>query len=69
MRFWGLRIAVFKGLDQFIGIQVSGKRKKIWDDQRIVGGDRDSLRFPFLKGLACFFNSVWFWENIPFWEA
>jgi hypothetical protein len=56
MRFWGLRIAVFKGLDQFIGIHVLGKRKKIWDDQRIVGGDKDSLRFPFLKGLAGLFK-------------
>jgi hypothetical protein len=54
MRFWGLRMAVFKGSDDFIGKREIKKRSK--GDQRMSGGYKDSLRFPFLKGLARFFQ-------------
>jgi hypothetical protein len=30
--------------------------KEIGGDQRMRGGDKDSLRFPFLKGLAGLFQ-------------
>jgi hypothetical protein len=33
------------------------------------GGDKDSLRFPFLKGPGGIFQYVRFWENIPDWEG
>jgi len=45
------------------------KIKRSVSDQRMKGGDKDSLLIPFFKATACFFQGVQLWEKLPKWEG